>query len=74
MTAVTNWLALGGVVLTFLTALLGFWRLLRKVAEVHVLVNSQLKTVLDRVSQLTGTLEEAGVDVPVPAAEKETPT
>ncbi len=42
----------------------GIIALFRKVQQVHVLVNSQLRTVLDRVDQLTGTLKDAGVTVP----------
>jgi hypothetical protein len=60
----TTVLILAGVVLTFLTAVAGFWQAIRKIAEVHVLVNSQLHQVLMRVTQLTGTLHAAGVDVP----------
>jgi hypothetical protein len=62
-----RWLVLAGLILTFLTAVLGFLQSRRntsKIAEVHVLVNAQLHAVLDRVEQLTGTLKDAGVDVP----------
>ena len=62
-----SWLVLAGVVVTFLTSVTGFLASIgnrRKIAEVHVLVNSQLNTVLSRVAQLTGTLESAGIDVP----------
>jgi len=59
-------LVLAGVVLTFLTAALGFAVSLRKLQAVHVLVNSQLHDVLTRVAQLTDTLNAAGVDVPEP--------
>jgi hypothetical protein len=63
-----GWLVLAGVALTFATSVLGFFVSLRKIQAVHVLVNSQLHDVLMRVSQLTGTLHSAGVDVPAPAA------
>lgn len=59
-----SWLVLAGILVTFVTSVVGFLSTRRKVAEVHVLVNSQLHDVLDRVSQLTVTLEAAGVDVP----------
>jgi hypothetical protein len=36
----------------------------KRIGDVHVLVNSQLTTVLDRVDQLATTLTEAGVAVP----------
>jgi hypothetical protein len=61
-----KWFVLAGVVLTFLTAVIGFLQTRRKLTEIHVLVNSQLHDVLTRVTQLTGTLEAAGVDVPDP--------
>jgi len=63
-----GWLVLAGVALTFATSVLGFLVSLRKIQAVHVLVNSQLHDVLMRVTQLTGTLHSAGVDVPAPAA------
>ena len=62
-----KWFVLAGLVLTFLTALLGYLQSRRnqqKIGEVHVLVNSQLHSVLQRVDQLTGALTEAGIDVP----------
>jgi hypothetical protein len=38
--------------------------ILRKAQQIHVLVDGPMHELLARVSQLTGTLEEAGVDVP----------
>jgi hypothetical protein len=38
--------------------------ILRKVQQVHVLVDGPMHDLLRRVTQLTGTLEDAGVDVP----------
>lgn len=61
-----NWGVLAVAVLTFLTAVFGYLSTRRKIREVHVLVNSQLHTVLDRVTQLTETLQDADVDVPEP--------
>ncbi len=63
----TGVITLAGIIVTFLTAVLGLVASLRnhkKIDEVHVLVNSQLQAVLTRVTQLTGALETAGVDVP----------
>lgn len=60
---------LAGLALTFATTVVGFLQSLRntrKISEVHVLVNSQLAAVLARVTQLTGTLTDAGMDVPEP--------
>jgi hypothetical protein len=60
-------IGLAVAVLTFVTAALGFLQGRQnktKISEVHVLVNAQMRTVLDRVTQLTGALEHAGVDVP----------
>ena len=42
----------------------GIIALFRKVQAVHVLVNSQLSTMMERVDQLTGALHSAGVEVP----------
>jgi uroporphyrinogen-III decarboxylase len=60
------WIVFAGVILTFATALIGFAQTRRKIAEVHILVNSQLHAVLDCVTQLTAALADAGVDVPEP--------
>lgn len=40
--------------------------ILMRVEEVHLLVNSRLTAVIDRVEQLTDSLQEAGVAVPPP--------
>jgi len=71
-----SYLVLAGIVLTFLTALLGWFKGRQSVAvskenadkiqEVHVLVNAQLTAVVARVGQLVTTLKEAGVPVPEP--------
>ena len=47
-----------------LGALGGLIALFRKVQAVHVLVNSQLSTMMQRVDQLTGVLQGAGLQVP----------
>lgn len=36
----------------------------KAIAEVHILVNAQLTAVVERVAQLTETLDAAGVSVP----------
>lgn len=36
----------------------------RKIEQVHVIVNSRMTSVLERVDQLTAALEAAGTDVP----------
>lgn len=59
-----NWGVLAVAVLTFLTAVIGYLSTRKKIAEVHVLVNSQLHEVLDRVTVLTSALDKAGVEVP----------
>ena len=66
-----SWLVLAGIVITFGTAIVGAVASLgnrRRINEVHVLVNSQLHTVLNRVDQLVGVLRAADVDVPDPPA------
>jgi hypothetical protein len=67
----SSYLVLAGVLVTFLTAVLGFLATRQKIGEVehkaeeiHVLVNSQLQAVVARVSQLIDALEHAGVAVP----------
>jgi hypothetical protein len=45
------------------TAILGFLNR-KKIDQVHVLVNSQLHTVLERVEQLTESMREQGATVP----------
>jgi hypothetical protein len=53
--------------LGFVTALVTLWRLLKvdkKQDQIHVLVNSRLTTVVERVSQLTAILRAHGIDVP----------
>lgn len=70
-----NWGVLAVAVLTFLTAVFGYLSTRRKINEVHVLVDGNLSKVMaklgierDRSAQLTGTLQDAGVDVPDPPA------
>ena len=71
----TQYLALGGVVLTFLTALIGLVVAIRGIRAVHVLVNSNLTRVMDKLGiethhadAMAGQLKEAGL--PVPRREK----
>jgi hypothetical protein len=73
-----SWLVFAGIVLTFLTSVVGFLQSRQnkakikvvdtKVEGVHVLVNSQHDDLVDRVTQLTETLERADVEVPDPPA------
>jgi light-regulated signal transduction histidine kinase (bacteriophytochrome) len=56
-----------GLVLAIVGSAANLFRLTRtnkKIQEVHVLVNSQLSTVLARVTQLTATLEKSDTEVP----------
>jgi hypothetical protein len=53
-----------GLVGTILTGIAGFIKTLRGVRKVHVLVNSQLTTTLNRVEQLASALRDANVKVP----------
>jgi hypothetical protein len=62
-----SWGTLAGLLITFVTALLGYLQSRRnagKISEVHVLVNSQLADTVARVGQLTETLTGAGVEIP----------
>jgi uncharacterized membrane protein len=74
----TKWVILAGVILTFLTAVFGAWQAWlnrRRIEEVHVLVNSNMTKVLDRLgvsqgrsAQLEGSMKDAGMEVPDPPA------
>jgi hypothetical protein len=66
-----NWGVLIVAVLTFLSSLLGYLSTRQKIKAVdgkvdgvHTLVNSQHADLVNRVTQLTGTLNEANVDIP----------
>jgi hypothetical protein len=62
-----QWYVLAGLILTFLTSLVGWLQSRRntsRIGDVHVLVNSNLKAMTARVAQLTGALEKAGTEVP----------
>jgi len=61
---VSGWIALIVALTGLLSAVAGIIALFRKVQAVHVLVNSQLKTVMQRVDQLTGVIQGAGLEVP----------
>lgn len=63
------WVVTAGICVTFLTAVANLMSSLhnrRRIAEVHVLVNSQLEEVVARVGQLTHALEDANIAVPEP--------
>jgi hypothetical protein len=66
-----RWIDLAGIILTFLTAVIGFVVALRRIQAVHVLVNAQLKAVMDRLgievartAQLKDSMKDQGADVP----------
>jgi hypothetical protein len=57
--------AVTGITALMAVAVLGIAAMiLMRVTEVHLLVNSRLTAVIDRVDQLTGALDKAGVEVP----------
>jgi hypothetical protein len=72
--SVNNWLVLGGVILTFLTALLAFIQSRLntvKIQEVHVMVNSNLTHLMgqlgvstDRNVQLESALKDSSIPIP----------
>ena len=64
MASLERWLILLGIVASLATTVIGFIVTMRRVQDVHVLVNKQLSDVLARVAQLTNTLHSAGVEVP----------
>ena len=55
-----RWFGIIGIVLTFLTSVFNAVR----IRSVHLLVNSQLTKVLERVGLLERTLQDADIDVP----------
>ena len=62
-----QWITLAVAALTFLTAVTGVWSTRqnrKKIAEVHVLVDGRMTTVLGRVAQLEDALVTADVEVP----------
>jgi hypothetical protein len=79
-----NWGTLIVAALTFLTALLTYLssrsnkqsisKVDTKVDGVRTLVDGNHHDLVDRVSQLTGTLNDANVDVPAPPSSPSEPT
>lgn len=68
------WITRVIVMLGFITALVTLWRLLKvdkKQDEIHVLVNSRLTKVSNRVDQLTAILRAHGIDVPDETTEEQ---
>jgi hypothetical protein len=66
-----RWVTLTSAVLGFLTAVIGFALLFRRVQAIHVLVNSNLTKVMDKLgievdrnAMLKGKLDDAGIPVP----------
>jgi uncharacterized protein YabE (DUF348 family) len=60
----TEYIALIASLITLVAAIVGYFSLRGKVAQVHVLVNQRLTDVMARVTQLTDVLEEHGIDIP----------
>jgi hypothetical protein len=66
-------LTVAGLCLAIAVSAVTLYQLLqtgRKVEEIHVLVNSRLTAVLTRVTELTGALDNAGVEIPPVRADK----
>lgn len=66
-----RYVELAGVVLTFLTSLTGFVVAVRGIRKVHVLVNSNLTAVMDKLGietahsdRMAGSLTDAGLPIP----------
>jgi hypothetical protein len=65
--AVDTWITRAVIILGFLTAVITLWQLIRvkgKQEEIHVLVNSRLSAVVDRVAQLISVLKIHGIEIP----------
>jgi hypothetical protein len=76
-----NWGVLIVATLGFLSSLLGYLATRQKISKVdtkvdgvHTLVNSQHDDLVNRVTQLSGTLNAAGVDIPEPPSSPSAPT
>lgn len=74
------WLNFVGIVLTFLSALVGFIIVFRKQNAIHVLVDGNLSKVMIKLgisqarnTQLTETITDAGMDVPPKPEVKDDP-
>lgn len=67
---VTDQVTIGGIltltaeVLALAGGIIGFIRLHRKQEEIHVLVNSRYKDVIERVEQLDNVLRAHGIEIP----------
>jgi hypothetical protein len=66
-----GYIVLAGIIITFLTAVIGLWQTSRKLTRLEVSVDGNLTRILNklgdeqmRTAQLRGTLSGAGVDIP----------
>lgn len=60
-------LIVAGFFVTLVSAGIGFALTRKKIQEIHVLVNSNLATVMNRVNTLTRTLVDKGIELPADA-------
>jgi hypothetical protein len=61
---IVEYFALATALITFITAIIGYFALRGKMTEIHVLVNSRLSWVVARVTQLTDVLNDHGIAIP----------
>jgi hypothetical protein len=71
MTSVVLWVTLATVIVGFVTAIIGVRHGNDKLKEIHVLVNSRLTSVVNRVAQLIIVLKAHGIEIPDDPDEKE---
>jgi hypothetical protein len=64
MTNIVLWITLATVLIGFITAIIGVRHGNDKLNQIHILVNSRLTAVVNRVAQLIVVLKEHGIDVP----------
>ena len=68
MTNIDLWITRLIILLSFMTAAITLWRLMRagkKLEEVHVMVNSRYSDLNSRVDQLVEVLKGHDIDIPV---------
>jgi hypothetical protein len=68
MTNIDLWITRLIILLSFMTAAITLWRLMRagkKLEEVHIMVNSRYSDLNSRVDQLVEVLKGHDIDIPV---------
>jgi hypothetical protein len=59
-----GWLTFAGVLVTFVTSLVGFTRTGRRQQRIEISVDGHMTRLIDRTGQLAEALKAHGIDVP----------